>query len=90
MGEKHNGLCLKLPSAVLASAPEAEAAPEWQELYDDEGRKYLYNEATGESSWDNANDVKYNFDVLKNWDEDKVRDFFESGGGGEGAGGLSS
>ena len=31
--------------------PEAEAAPEWQELYDDEGRKYLYNEATGETKW---------------------------------------
>ena len=32
-----------------------------------------------------ANDVVYNYDVLKNWDEDKVRDYFESGGGGEGA-----
>ena len=32
-----------------------------------------------------ANDVVYNFDVLKNWDEDKIRDYFESGGGGEGA-----
>jgi len=32
-----------------------------------------------------ANDVEYNYDVLKNWDEDKVRDYFESGGGGEGA-----
>ena len=32
-----------------------------------------------------ANDVQYNYDVLKNWDEDKIRDFFESGGGGEGA-----
>ena len=32
-----------------------------------------------------ANDVKYNYDVLKDWDEDKIRDFFESGGGGEGA-----
>ena len=32
-----------------------------------------------------ANDVKYNYDVLKDWDEDKVRDFFETGGGGEGA-----
>lgn len=32
-----------------------------------------------------ANDVKYNYDVLKNWDEDKIRDFFENGGGGEGA-----
>ena len=32
-----------------------------------------------------ANDVVYNYDVLKDWDEDKIRDFFESGGGGEGA-----
>ena len=23
-----------------------------------------------------ANDVKYNYDVLKDWDEDKIRDFF--------------
>ena len=27
----------------------------------------------------------YNYDVVKHWDEDRVRDFFESGGGGEGA-----
>ena len=32
-----------------------------------------------------ASDVLYNYEVLKDWDEDKVRDFFESGGGGEGA-----
>jgi len=32
-----------------------------------------------------ANDVTYNYDVLKDWNEDKVRDFFESGGGGEGS-----
>ena len=32
-----------------------------------------------------ASDVTYNYDVLKNWDEDKVREFFENGGGGEGA-----
>lgn len=32
-----------------------------------------------------ANDITYNYDVLKDWDEDKVRDYFESGGGGEGA-----
>ena len=32
-----------------------------------------------------ASDVSYNYEVLKDWDEDKVRDFFESGGGGEGA-----
>ena len=27
-----------------------------------------------------ANDVKFNYDVLKNWDEDKIRDYFENGG----------
>lgn len=32
-----------------------------------------------------ANDVQFNPDVLKDWDEDKIRDFFETGGGGEGA-----
>jgi len=32
-----------------------------------------------------ANDVVYNYDVIKVWDDDKIRDFFESGGGGEGA-----
>ena len=32
-----------------------------------------------------ANDVTYNYDVLKDWSEDKIRDFFENGGGGEGA-----
>ena len=31
-----------------------------------------------------ANDVAYNYEVLKNWSEDKIRDFFEAGGGGEG------
>ena len=32
-----------------------------------------------------ANDVDYNYEVLKDWDEDKIRDYFESGGGGEGS-----
>lgn len=31
--------------------PEEEEADTWQELYDDEGRKYLYNPATGETKW---------------------------------------
>lgn len=29
--------------------------------------------------------MPYNYDTLKSWDEDKIRDYFESGGGGEGA-----
>ena len=32
-----------------------------------------------------ANDVTYNYAVVKDWDEDKIREFFESGGGGEGS-----
>ena len=30
-----------------------------------------------------AMDVQYNYDVLNDWDEDKIRDYFENGGGGE-------
>ena len=31
-----------------------------------------------------ANDVTYNYDIVKHWDADKVFQFFENGGGGEG------
>ena len=31
--------------------PEEEVKVEWQELIDEEGRTYLYNEATGETKW---------------------------------------
>ena len=29
--------------------------------------------------------MNYNYDVIKSWDEEKIRDFFENGGGGEGS-----